>query len=341
MIETAPQVISRSEELEHLLGMIGDSPRHAIDKAIHDFYEPRLDKLEADLPLNLEKIDFSELEQGNTFAVPIHVLDYFSRVENEVALNVNQLGAFLPHADPTTKRFIHNIWSNQEAGHGKYFDTQLTLLDHEPPVIDSEHYHPAFKLAGIFSRIPEIHDILMMVYLPKGAEHEQLTSRAYAQLSLLYEKSGMQALNHTAIKPIRRQEAALFSHYFTASLIQREILRTKRPWELNILSFLLQELYRPVGVRTDEHQRAFGGVALTLAGNKLETIVQPVANVQAKLLYYETKDDMSANSKLAEPREVRIARKLLRVIGHRDAPRAPKNILQAFEESIELYQEAA
>ncbi len=245
---------------------------HSIDQ--------KIDKLEADPPIAIDSVDYTIHQKERVVSELDHVFRYFGRVEGEVALYSKQLSVLLPHADEPTKRFI-NIWNDQELKHGAIFDEIQNQLGLQPATIDPNKIGSTVVIGGEIGKIPKVHDILMMLYLSRGAMHEKLTFSGYKLLEEKISFLGEKALIETAIKPIKRQEAAHLGYYQLAAINMRQRLS---PWQLRTTQYLTKKSYRPVGVSDHQQGLDFGQIATTLAGDNIIDLVDPVQKLGNKLL---------------------------------------------------------
>lgn len=240
----------------------------------------KIDKLEADPPIAIDSVDYTIHQKERVISELGHVFRYFGRVESEVALYSKQLSILLPHADEPTKRFI-DIWNNQEIKHGAIFDEIQNQLGLKPATINPNKIGSTVVIGGEIGKIPKVHDILMMIYLSRGAMHEKLTFSGYKLLEEKLSFLGEKALIETAIKPIKRQEAAHLGYYQLAAVNMRQRLS---PWQLQATQYLTKRSYQPVGVSNKQQGLDFGQIATTLAGDNIIDLVDPVQKLGNRLL---------------------------------------------------------
>ncbi|MDQ3123359.1 MAG: hypothetical protein M3Q14_01590 [bacterium] len=254
--------------------------------APHGVLAQKLERIEASLPMEPSEVDFDFRINPEQMAEKFgRVFHYFGRVEGEVALNVRQISSLLHYVDPTTKRFL-DIWQAQELPHGQIFDQAQEQIGVEPAAINAEDVSAKFVLGGELSRIPKMRDVLLLIYLGRGAMHERMTAEGYRLLKNQLTESGETGFVHTAIEPILKQEAGHLGYYKLAANIQKSRMS---PRQLRAARLVNRLTYGPVGAANQAQQREFDSVTQDLTGENLTLFAKPIQEVSKNI--FEDQDD--------------------------------------------------
>jgi len=243
----------------------------------------KLDRLEADPPIDLGDIDFNikkpmllQQHLGRTML-------YFDRVEKDVNNDATKIKALLPHLDEPTNRFI-KIWTDQETRHGLIFDELLKRMNLRPAEVDGV-VPRMFQAGALLNNIPGMTNVLDYIYRTRGAMHEKLTSQGYKALAKKMTELGELGLVKTMIKPIQRQEAAHLGYYRQSAAEMKESLS---PWQLYAARIITKKTYRPVGVHNPDQAISFGHLVRSLVSPEdREAFTTPVQDLANKLFHPE------------------------------------------------------
>lgn len=250
---------------------------------MNELIEHKIERLAQVQPLDPDEVDYTISNPsvlgkalGRTFA-------YFGRVEQEIT--GYNLDILLPDSPDDYAGRFRQIWEAQEIPHGIIFENIQKALGLVPePLPESEPATNAHKLAGALGKVSTgLHEVVEMVWLGRGAMHEQLTLSGYHRLGERLIDIGETALYHTAIKPIKPQEGGHSDFYSTAGGMLSARLR---PWQKRAVKAISLKTYAPVGVHNFSQSADFGHIAEILADgkDKIANFVDPIQRVAQNLL---------------------------------------------------------
>nr|WP_179667679.1 GTP-binding protein LepA [Nocardioides thalensis] len=272
--------------------------------------DPRLkahvDRLAAEHPpLRLDDVDFTVRDPAGFERRFGHVLDYMARVELEVDRNVLELTTMLPDPPEIDRYFYADVWQPQEIQHGRILDRLQVELGRAPATADVDTVSAKLRILGALAHLDAFQDVCRMLYYLTGMATERSAVLAY---NLLHEgtlEAGEQAIAHTVVGPIKRQEPG---HYAFYQLSARGLWPRLAAWQRWLVRRMRTISFGPVGTNNKEQRADFGDVMRTLgiAGRE---------------------DDFAGQA-------VRVERELL--WGHRQGLAVPPYVLRAFREAVEL-----
>jgi hypothetical protein len=239
-----------------------------------------------------------------------HVIDYLARVELEVDRNVLELLVLLDDVDDTNQTFYQDVWQPQEIQHGLILDRLQQDLGRTPA---EPHLDVSFKIKilGALATLKPVQDVAKLLYFLTGASTERQAVLAYNQINHGITALGETAISQTILTPIKQQEPGHFAFYqmSATAMIQDKVLK---PWQLFLARVLREKSYNLVGTNAMNGYKAdMGGVVLDLGlSADLEGYAREVGRVETRLLW-----------------------------AHHEGLQFPPYILQALQESVDLYRE--
>lgn len=259
-------------------------------------------------PIDLSSVDFSVHRPRELEARFGHVLDYMARVELEVDKNVLELAILLPDPPEIDVVFFRDVWHPQEIQHGLILDELQRRLGRDPAQPDLS-IGLKIKLLGALGHAGVFQDVSRMLYYLTGMATERSAVLAYNLLHDGTLEAGENAIAHTVIGPIKRQEPG---HYAFYQLSARGLWPRLAAWQRWLVRRMRTISFGPVGTNNAEQRADFGDVMRTLGitGDGTDKV-----------------DDFAAQA-------VRVERELL--WSHRQGMAVPPYVLRAFRDAVEL-----
>lgn len=258
-------------------------------------------------PIRLDSVDRTVHRPELVRERYAHVLDYLARVELEVDRNVLELLVLLPDVEEVDRYFYEDVWQPQEIQHGLILDRvgQDVGLAPSEPMLDVDL---SVQVLGALGHLRPIQDVTRLLYYLTGASTERQATLAYNDFAGGLLAMGEDALAHTVIEPIKRQEPGHFAFYRMSATWLVERLR---PWQVFLVQQLRSRSYMLVGVNgIRENQADMGGVMTELGITELEAYAREVGRLEARLLW-----------------------------ANRRGMEFPPYVLQALRDSVEMYRE--
>ncbi|WP_017615079.1 hypothetical protein [Nocardiopsis salina] len=260
-------------------------------------------------PVPFESVDFTVANPRALRARYGNVFEYLSRVELEVERNVLELLVLMPDVTENDRLFYADVWHPQELRHGHILDRLQQDLGMEPAQ-PRLRVSPAMRVLGALAHLSPVQDVVRMLYYLTGASTERQAVLAYNTLNRGLLEMGEDAVAHTIVTPIKRQEPGHFAFYrmSATSLIQHGVLR---PWQLFLTRVLRKHSFSPVGANTTEQMGDYGGVVTALGlADETEAYAAEVGRVESQLLW-----------------------------AHKEGMTVPPYVLEALRESLRLHRE--
>lgn len=178
---------------------------------------------------------------------------YAQRVEAEVAQLPIEVA--LPHSrDDYMGRFLA-VWTPDEVGHGEAQARLMQVVGLRAAEAKTDDWL-ASHVAGLASRgSRRLHEIVLMLYHTVGAMNEKLAMSAYQEMARIAEDIGEPELAEVLFGPMRRDESLHLGYYRTYA---RELGRQLRPWQRDLVRWLVVKTYAPVGARRPQHKATLG-----------------------------------------------------------------------------------
>jgi hypothetical protein len=201
---------------------------------------------------------------------------YAQRVEAEVAQLPIEVA--LPHADDDYMGRFLGVWTPDEVGHGEAQSRLMRAIDLEPAEARTDDWL-ASHVAGLASRSSRrLHEIVLMLYHTVGAMNEKLAMSAYQQMARIAADIDEPELADVLFSPMRRDESLHLGYYRTYA---RELSRQLRPWQRNLVRWVVVQTYAPVGARRPKHKATLGRTIAALGedpGNpEIAALIQAIA----------------------------------------------------------------
>jgi hypothetical protein len=233
-------------------------------------------------PIPLDSVDFTVLNPREFAARFGHVLDYMARVELEVDRNVLELTTMLPDP-PEIDRQFYAVWQPQEIHHGKILDRLQMELGRESADADLDSIGLKLKILGALAHIGPFQDVCRMLYYLTGMATERSAVLAYNLLHRGTLEMGEDAVAHTVIGQIKRQEPG---HYVFYQLSARALWAELTAWQRWMVRFMRRASFAPVGANNAQQKADFGDVLATLGiSSGLDDFAVQVARVEKELLW--------------------------------------------------------
>jgi hypothetical protein len=236
-------------------------------------------------PIRLESADRTIIDPAALRARFGHVIEYLTRVEQEVDRNVLELLTLLPEPSEVDRLFYADVWSGQEMAHG-YLLEQLQL---DLGMAPSEPYMTIplrMKLLGALAHFEPIQDIARMLYYLTGASTERQAVLAYSTMMRELDRMGERAVLDTIIHPIKQQEPGHFAFYQMSAtkMIQDGELA---PWQLFLVQQMRKSAFTLVGVDyVKKYQRDMGGVIIGLGIDaEMEIYAREIGRLEERLVW--------------------------------------------------------
>ncbi|HWJ68006.1 MAG TPA: GTP-binding protein LepA [Nocardioides sp.] len=256
-------------------------------------------------PLRLDDVDFTVRDASALAARYGHVLDYMARVELEVDRNVLELTTMLPDPPPIDRYFYAEVWQPQEIQHGLILDRLQVELGRPPATPDTDSVSLKLRLLGALAHLDAFQDVCRMLYYLTGMSTERSAVLAYNLLHDGILELGEQAVAHTVVAPIRRQEPGHYAFYRLSAV---GLWAQLAGWQRWLVRRMRAVSFGPVGVNDDEQRADFGDVLTSLG-------------------IAERTDDFAGQA-------LRVERDLL--WAHRNGMTVPPYALAAFRDAVRL-----
>jgi hypothetical protein len=233
-------------------------------------------------PIELATVDYSvrrPRELNDRFG---HVLDYMARVELEVDRNVLELTTLLPDPPEIDRRFYAEVWQPQEIRHGLILDELQVHLGRPNAETDLTSVGAKLEVLGALAHLPAFQDVCRMLYYLTGMATERSAVLAY---NLLYDgvrDLGEDAVAHTVIAPIRRQEPG---HYAFYQLSARGLWDELAGWQRWMVRRMRRFSFAPVGANNDAQKADFGDVMRSVGIVDPEDFAEQISRVERDLLW--------------------------------------------------------
>lgn len=234
-------------------------------------------------PIDLDSVDFSVCRPAVLAERFGHVLDYMARVELEVDRNVLELTTMLPDPPEVDRYFYADVWQPQEIRHGLILDRLQVELGRPPAVPDVDTVSAKLKVLGALAHLGAVQDVVRMLYYLTGMATERSAVLAYNLLHDGVLELGEDAVAHTVIAPIRRQEPG---HYAFYQLSARGLWTELATWQKWLVRQLRRRSFGPVGTNNAEQRADFGDIMTTLGiADDSDRFATQVARVEQELLW--------------------------------------------------------
>lgn len=256
-------------------------------------------------PLRLDDVDFTVRDASALAARYGHVLDYMARVELEVDRNVLELTTMLPDPPPIDRYFYAEVWQPQEIQHGLILDRLQVELGRPPATPDTDSVSLKLRLLGALAHLDAFQDVCRMLYYLTGMSTERSAVLAYNLLHDGILELGEQAVAHTVVAPIRRQEPGHYAFYRLSAV---GLWPQLAGWQRWLVRRMRAVSFGPVGVNDDDQRADFGDVLTSLG-------------------IAERTDDFAGQA-------LRVERDLL--WAHRNGMTVPPYALAAFRDAVRL-----
>jgi len=240
-------------------------------------------------PLTLDAADLTVRDPERVRRHYGQVFNYLARVELEVARNVLELRALLPHPIETDRFFFEEVWSPQELGHGALLDAVQHELGMTSAPIDTDRVNAKIRVAGLLSHLPGVGEVIRLLYYLTGAATERAAVIAYSRLLGGLRSLGESPIAETVIAPIRRQEPGHFAFYRLSAeaLVHDEGLSA---WQLQLARALRRRSFDLVGVNNGRQRAEFGRVAHALELDRdRDQVASQLSLVERELLWSQQK----------------------------------------------------
>jgi hypothetical protein len=233
-------------------------------------------------PIPLESVDFTVRDPRAFDERFGHVLDYMARVELEVDRNVLELTTMLPDP-PEVDRQFYAVWQPQEIHHGKILDEVQVQLGREPADADLDSIGLKLRILGALAHIGAFQDVCRMLYYLTGMATERSAVLAYNLLHRGMLDMGENAIAHTVIGQIKRQEPG---HYVFYQLSARALWHELSGWQRWLVRFMRKASFAPVGANNPSQKADFGDVMATLGiGEDSDDFAAQISRVEKELLW--------------------------------------------------------
>ncbi len=265
-----------------------------------------VDRLELEHPpIDLDSVDFAVRRPRVVAARFGHVLDYMARVELEVDRNVLELTTLLPDPPEIDRRFYADVWQPQEIRHGQLLDRLQVELGRPPAQPDLTSIGVKLRVLGALAHLDAFQDVCRMLYYLTGTATERSAVLAYHLLHTGLLELGEDAVAHTLIAPIRRQEPGHFAFYRLSAL---GLWAELAAWQRWLVRRMRRFSFAPVGANDAAQAADFGGVMRTLDIDRdTDGFAAQVSRVERELLW-----------------------------AHRRGLAVPAYVLRAFRDAVEL-----
>ncbi|GAB3624316.1 hypothetical protein GCM10027418_24000 [Mariniluteicoccus endophyticus] len=236
-------------------------------------------------PITLDSVDRTVKRPDLVRQRYSHVLDYLARVELEVDRNVLELLVLLPDPEEVDRYFYEDVWQPQEIQHGLILDraSQDIGLPPSEPMLEIQM---SMKFLGALSHLRPIQDVTRLMYYLTGASTERQATLAYNTFAKGLREMGEEAMAHTIVEPIKRQEPGHFAFYSMSatSLVHSGLLK---PWQMWLTRQLRDFSYELVGINhVKEYQADMGGVMVELGLDEgLEAYAREIGRLEARVLW--------------------------------------------------------
>src|SRR5262245_33335419 len=212
-------------------------------------------------PIDLASVDYAVRRPELLNARFGHVLDYMARVELEVDRNVLELTTLLPDPPEIDRRFYAEVWQPQETRHGLILDRLQVHLGRPPAVADLTTVGIKMRVLGALAHLEAFQDVCRMLYYLTGMATERSAVLAYNLLHAGVREMGEDAVAHTIIAPIKRQEPG---HYAFYQLSARGLWAQLSGWQRWMVRRLRSLSFAPVGANTAHQAADFGDLMQSL-----------------------------------------------------------------------------
>ncbi|WP_238997783.1 GTP-binding protein LepA [Nocardioides limicola] len=238
-------------------------------------------------PIDLASVDYT-VHQPEELAQRFGgVLDYMARTELEVERNVLELATLLPDPPEVDRRFYSQVWLPQETHHGLILDELQVRIGRPPADTNLDRVSAKIRVVGVFAHLPPVQDVVRMLYYLTGMTTERSALLAYNRLLDGVVEMGEDAVAHTIIIPIRRQEPGHHAYYQMAA---RMLWRNLGSWQRWLVRRLRAVSFSPVGAGDADQRADVGDMMLALGMTDAEeaaAFAGQVARVERDLLFAE------------------------------------------------------
>ena len=234
-------------------------------------------------PIDLASVDLAVVDPAAVDRRFGHVLDFMARVELEVDRNVLELAILLPDPPEIDVRFFRDVWHPQEIRHGEVLDAVQHQLGRAGAQPDLDSMGLKIRMLGALGHLGAFQDVSRMLYYLTGMATERSAVLAYNLLHDGLVEMGEQAIAHTAIGQIKRQEPGHYAFYQMSARSHWERLGGWQQWLVRRMRAIS---FAPVGVYDPGQAADFGEVmqALGITG-ELDEFTAQVARVEQELLF--------------------------------------------------------
>ena len=234
-------------------------------------------------PIDLDSVDYSVRRPHELATRFGHVLDYMARVELEVDRNVLELTTLLPDPPEIDRRFYADVWQPQETRHGLILDRLQVELGRPPAQPDLTSVGLKLKVLGALAHHDAFQDVCRRLYYLTGMATERSAVLAYNLLHTGVVELGEDAVAHTVIAPIRRQEPGHFAFY---RLSARALWAELAAWQRWLVRRMRRLSFAPVGANDATQAADFGDVMRTLGIDRdPDDFAAQIARVETELLW--------------------------------------------------------
>ena len=234
-------------------------------------------------PIRLDSVDFTVKRPREFESRFGHVLDYMARVELEVDRNVLELTTMLPDPPEIDRHFYADVWQPQEIQHGLILDRLQVVLGRESAEADLDSIGLKLRVLGALAHLSPFQDVCRMLYYLTGMATERTAVLAYNQLYRGTLDLDEDAVAHTIIGQIKRQEPG---HYAFYQISARGLWAELAAWQRWMVRLMRRASFSPVGANNARQKADFGDVMAALGIDEApDDFAEQIARVEKELLW--------------------------------------------------------
>lgn len=234
-------------------------------------------------PIDVASVDFTVRDPAALRSRYGPVLAYMARVEIEVERNVLELETLIPDPPEIDRHFYRDVWGPQEERHGQILDQLHRHLGGIAEPADLTSVSVKLQVLGALGHLESMQDISRMLYYLTGMVTERSAVLAYNLLHDGVLELGEDAVAHSVLAPIRRQEPGHYAFYLMSA---RGLWTELSPWQRWLTRRMRSQSFSPVGVNNDVQRARFGDVMARLGIDRdLDGFAAQIIRAERDLLW--------------------------------------------------------